>query len=110
MTHIDKKFHCIYNGIRLSYEWDDRKNKVNANKHGVWFEEAVTVFTDENALEFFDEDHSHSEERFIRVGLSSSQARVLVVVYCERLEGKVIRIISARKATTREKHDYEKGI
>lgn len=92
----------------LEFTWDEAKNTKNFAKHGVWFEEARTVFADANALELFDEAHSDDEERFILLGLST-QPRLLIVVYCERDE-KTVRIISARKATKKEAKDYEKGI
>jgi uncharacterized protein len=92
----------------VEYVWNDAKNEKNFAKHGVWFEEASTVFADLNALEIFDEDHSQDEERFVLLGMSTLP-RLLIVVYCERDENNV-RIISARKATKKEEKDYEKGI
>jgi uncharacterized DUF497 family protein len=92
----------------VNFEWDEQKNRANRKKHGVWFEEAVQVFDDSNALMFFDEDHSGHEDRFILLGLSAS-ARVLVVIYCER-DGQTVRIISARKAKRKEMKRYEEGI
>lgn len=64
---------------------------------------------DIHAAEFFDPEHSDTEDRFIRVGMSS-RAKVLLVVFCERDEGEIIRIVSARPATKRERDDYEEGI
>jgi uncharacterized DUF497 family protein len=93
----------------VKFEWDNDKNKSNHGKHNVWFEEAQTVWADEYAIEFYDPDHSETEDRFLRVG-HSSKNRVLLVVFCERDEDDTIRIISARKATKKEKGDYEKGI
>lgn len=61
------------------------------------------------ALEFFDPDHSEAEDRFIRVG-HSTLSRMLLVVFCEREEGDVVRIISARKATRSERNDYERAL
>jgi len=72
----------------------------------VSFEEARSVFFDEYARQFFDEDHSEGEERFIMLGLSF-QMRVLIVCHCERMGGSVIRIISARKATASECQHYQ---
>jgi uncharacterized DUF497 family protein len=92
----------------LEFDWDETKNRKNYTKHGVWFEEAVTVFCDRNALEIFDDDHSQGEERFILMGLST-KPRLLIVIYCER-NGNNTRIISARNATKKEAKDYEKGI
>ena len=95
----------------LSFEWDPRKAAANAAKHGVTFEEASTVFADDFALIIDDPEHSRTEDRSIILGLSAN-ARMLVVVHCERSTplGKaiVIRIISARKATRAESQDYFK--
>lgn len=90
----------------LKFEWDENKNQINQQKHAVSFEEAKTVFYDENALLIDDPDHSKEEERFIILGLSS-QAKLLVVCHCYRASETVIRIISARKATRRETQYYE---
>ena len=91
------------NELRL--EWDDRKEKANIRKHGVSFNEARTVFYDENAIQFFDPDHSEDEDRFILLGMSF-KLRTLVVCHCFREGEKVVRIISARKADRNEKHEY----
>ncbi len=93
----------------IEFNWDEHKNQINRKKHGVWFEEAQQVFDDTRAIMFIDEDHSDDQYRFILLGLSGS-ARILVVVYCERRKGQLIRIISARKATKKEVKRYEKGI
>lgn len=89
----------------LTVEWDKRKNQKNIKKHGVSFEEAQTVFLDENALRFFDPDHSGDEDRFIMLGISF-KLRILVVCHCHRKNDTVIRIISARKADHHEAKDY----
>ena len=89
----------------ISFEWDNRKNSLNEKKHGVSFEEAQTVFVDENALLIHDPDHSHEEDRFILLGLSS-KFRILLVCHCYRKNDEVIRIISARKATRKEQKQY----
>ena len=86
-------------------EWDAAKAAANLRKHGVPFEEARTVFEDEEALMIADPEHSVGEERFVLVGLSSA-LRVLVVVHCERDGGEVVRLISARKAARGERADY----
>ena len=88
----------------ICFEWNDRKNIENQRKHGVSFEEAQTVFLDENAIEFFDPDHSQNEDRFVLMG-SSVRLRLLFVCYCHRQQ-QTIRIISARKATTNEEKEY----
>lgn len=89
---------------RLRFEWDGRKSIENERKHGVSFAEAQSVFSDENAVEFFDPDHSEEEDRFILLGISA-KLRILVVCYCQR-KGNSIRMISARKADKREEKDY----
>ena len=89
----------------IRFEWDPRKNQANKRKHRVSFEEAQTVFLDENAIRFFDPDHSEDEERFLMLGMSFA-LRVLVVCHCYRKNDAVIRIISARKADKREQADY----
>ena len=90
----------------IQFEWDPSKNKSNFLKHKVTFEEAQSVFFDENAIQYFDEVHSDEEDRFIMVG-TSYQLRTLLVCHCEREGGLIIRIISARKATSNEIKQYE---
>lgn len=90
----------------IEFEWSPTKAQANLKKHRVSFEEAKSVFYDEYARQFFDDEHSESEERFIMLGLSD-RSRVLIVCHCERLQGQVIRLISARKATSRERKYYE---
>jgi uncharacterized DUF497 family protein len=89
----------------LSFEWDAKKAASNAAKHGVTFEEAKSVFYDGDALMIPDPDHSSSEERFVIMG-QATQTGVLVVVHCYRAEGSSIRIISARRAGTKEQKPY----
>jgi uncharacterized protein len=84
------------------FEWDPRKAAQNVRKHGVSFAEARTVFEDAEALILPDPDHSAEEERFILLGLSGA-LRLLVVIHCERGDGAVIRLISARKADRQER-------
>ena len=91
----------------LHFIWDEDKNKTNQKKHGISFDEAKTVFFDENAVEFQDPDHSKEEDRFILLGFSF-KLRMLVVCYCYREKDTVIRIISARKATNKERLNYER--
>ncbi len=90
---------------QLVFEWDPRKDKSNTKKHGVSFEEARTVFYDEYAIQFFDPEHSDSEDRFLLLG-SSFNLKTLVVCHCFRKEETVIRIISARKADKDEEQFY----
>lgn len=94
--------------MKLIFDWDNSKNITNFKKHGVWFEEAKTVWADEYAIEFFDEEHSESEDRYIRIG-KSSKHKALLIIFCERNEN-IIRIISARPVTKNEKEQYEEGI
>jgi hypothetical protein len=89
----------------IKFEWDPKKAQANLKKHKVPFEEAVSVFSDENALVIPDPDHSHEEERFVLLGMSWS-LRVLVVCHCFRESETTIRIISARKATKPERQQY----
>jgi uncharacterized DUF497 family protein len=89
----------------LRFEWDERKNKANRQKHGVSFEEAQTAFADERGLLIDDPEHSEAEDRFVLLGMSSA-LRVLVVCHCYRTGGDAIRIISARRADRQEQADY----
>jgi len=85
--------------------WDENKNRDNIRKHHVSFEEAETVFYDPNGKLIADPDHSDDEERFIILGLSKI-LRLLVVCHCYRENDETIRIITARKATNKEKKHY----
>ena len=89
----------------MRFEWDEAKSRENRRKHGVSFDEAQTVFLDENAVRFFDPDHSADEDRFLMLGISF-RLRVLVVCHCFRTADAVVRIISARKANKKEEVDY----
>jgi uncharacterized DUF497 family protein len=89
----------------LQFVWDEKKNRSNQRKHGVSFEEAQTVFFDENAKLYYDPDHSEEEDRFLLLGLGFG-FRALVVCHCYRRSDTVVRIISARKADQREQKDY----
>ncbi len=89
----------------LTFDWDKAKNLSNQKKHGISFEEAQTVFVDENALLIHDPDHSGAEDRFVLLGLSA-KLRELVICHFYRKPGEVIRIISARKATRSEQNQY----
>lgn len=89
----------------LRFTWDEKKASANRRKHGVSFEGAQTVFFDENALRFFDPDHSKDEGRFIMLGISI-KLRVLIVCHCFIENDSVIRIVSARKADRREEKAY----
>ena len=90
------------------FEWDDKKNALNIEKHGLSFYEAATVFCDERAIVFDDPDHSGEEQRFLIIGMSRS-FRICIVSHCYRGEDDIIRIISARKATRKEEEYYRNG-
>lgn len=92
----------------LSFEWDERKAALNKKKHGLSFEEAKTVFYDEDALLIHDPEHSEEEDRFILMGLSASR-RIVVVCHAYRKADQVIRVISARKAARGERQQYRRG-
>tara|TARA_B110000879_G_scaffold174110_1_gene226633 strand:- start:127 stop:414 length:288 start_codon:yes stop_codon:yes gene_type:complete len=93
----------------INFSWDQAKAKSNRKKHGVSFDEAQSVFYDDLAVQFYDED-SFDEERFLLLGMSSD-SRILMVVHCEQGEGgENLRIISARKATKNEQQHYKGGL
>ena len=89
----------------MTFSWDDRKERSNQSKHGVSFEEATTAFADENARLKHDPDHSQDEDRFILLGFSA-KLRILVVAHAYRQNETEVRIISARKATRKERKQY----
>ena len=91
------------------FDWDDNKNRINLEKHGISFEEASTVFFDDRALLFDDPEHSIDEDRFLLLGMSET-AKVCIVCHCYRESDTVIRIISARQATRKEEQRYVRGI
>lgn len=91
----------------IKFEWDEIKDQINRRKHGISFDEAKTVFYDDDALVIDDPEHSEEEDRFIILGLSG-KANLLVVCHCYRASETVIRIISARKATKTEANFYGK--
>ena len=93
--------------MALTFEWDSRKARSNLAKHGVGFEEASTIFGDPLSLTILDPEHSLSEERYITMGRAFT-GKLLVVVHTER--GDNIRIISARRASRRERKFYEEII
>lgn len=88
----------------MQFEWDEQKEKTNIKKHGLDFETASRVFDDENRLEWYDENHSEYEDRYITIGLIDDIACIIMAVYTEREEA--IRIISARRATKQEREMY----
>ena len=92
----------------LKFEWDENKNTINKRKHGISFEEAKTVFYDDDAILFDDPEHSQGEERFLIIGVTETE-KVCIVSHCYRDKDNTIRIISARKATNNEKQTYVEG-
>jgi uncharacterized protein len=92
----------------LRFQWDHKKNFKNHQKHGVHFQEAATVFYDENAVDYPDPDHSENEDRFLMLGMSRN-LRVLVVSFCYRENDSIIRIISSRKTNNKEIQHYFSG-
>lgn len=90
----------------IKFEWDASKAASNKKKHGVTFEEAKSVFYDDFAIQFFDDENSELEDRFLILGLSN-EARFLLICHCELDSGNLIRIISARKATEKERKLYK---
>jgi uncharacterized DUF497 family protein len=93
----------------IEFAWDRRKARSNLAKHGVSFEEAQTVFLDDNARLIDDPDHSEEEDRFVLLGYSF-QARCLIVIHCYRERDSVIRLISARFATRQEEEIYWRAL
>jgi len=91
----------------LLFKWDVKKAKINIEKHGISFKEASTAFEDDLSLTIDDPLHSRDEERSVLIGMSYNN-RTLVVVHTER--GDHIRIISARKATKKEREYYESNV
>jgi uncharacterized protein len=93
--------------MSLRFEWDPKKAAANLAKHGVSFDEGLTVFSDPLARIFDDEDHSIEEEREIIIGHSANHRLLLV---CFTARGASIRLLSARRATRRERTDYEENV
>ena len=89
----------------IIFQWDENKNAVNIKKHKISFEEAKTVFFDENARVIAEPGHSTGEDRFIILGYSI-KLKLLIVVHSYREDDEIIRIISARKATRKESKYY----
>ena len=98
MKRLDSKF-----------SWDEEKNKENIKKHGISFEQAQYVFFDENAIVEYDDEHSKDEDRFVIIG-SDMEFKILMVCHCYRENSKIIRIISARKATRNEQNQYRRHL
>jgi uncharacterized DUF497 family protein len=91
------------------FKWDENKNQINIKKHGISFDEAKTVFDDDNAIYIEDDEHSEQEERFVVIG-KNEKHKILVVCHCYRERGMIIRLISARKADKLETDWYYGGV
>lgn len=98
--------------MRYDFEWDSKKASNNLRKHKISFERAATIFRDPNLLSIPDEEHSEFEERWITMGLDGNEVLLVISHKFADINTEVsrIRIISARKATTSEAEQYEKGI
>jgi uncharacterized DUF497 family protein len=92
--------------MNLQFEWDEDKAIENLGKHGISFDESITVFGDPYSITIYDSEHSEEEDRFIDIGRSVN-GRIVVVVYTDR--ESCVRIISARAATRAERRHYEQG-
>ena len=92
--------------MALQFEWDSKKAQSNKRMHGIIFEEASTIFADLLSITIPDPAHSIGEDRFITIGTSVNN-KIIVVVHSDR--GDIMRIISARKATRKERRQYEHG-
>ena len=92
---------------KIEFEWDEKKAQLNFEKHKVSFEESITIFNDPLVATMSDPDHSYDEQRYITLG-QSVKGRILIISYAERQSRT--RIISCRKATSREQKAYEEGI
>ena len=92
----------------IKFDWNPAKADINIKKHGVSFEESRSVFYDEFAIQFFDQDTSDVEDGFLMLGMSN-ETNILIVCHCERDNGNTIRIISSRKATKNEQKHYRRG-
>lgn len=100
----------MYNVIikPIQFTWDENKNEINKKKHGISFEEATEVFSDDNAILFDDPDHSLEEDRFLIIGAIKS-SKICIVSHCYKDDDNIIRLISAREATKRERTVYLEG-
>jgi len=90
----------------VKFEWHPAKADANIKKHGISFEEAKSVFYDELAIQFYQNDNEEGEDRFLLLGISAAH-KILMICHCEREQGNIVRIISARKATKNERKFYE---
>ncbi len=90
----------------MNYQWDYDKAQSNLRKHKIRFADAVFVFQDESAITLEDTEHSEDEDRYVTIGMDAL-GQILVVIFTWR--GNTIRLISARKATARERKVYEEN-
>jgi len=95
--------------MHITFEWDPEKNRANYKKHKVWFDEAKTVFYDQDARLIHDPDHTEDEDRWVMLGMSG-KLRLLTVCHSYRKNDAVIRIFSARKAEKDERINYGRYI
>lgn len=93
----------------MEFEWDDEKERINIQKHGLDFSTAAHVFSDDCRIEKYDHSHSDDEDRYIVIGSINGYLTVVTVSYTPRSNGTVIRIISARVSTKEEKEEYYNG-
>ena len=107
-TTVHTMYIFEYGQQMIRFEWNQTKALANRQKHGVSFAEAISVFYDEWAVQFFGEENSEHEDRYLLLG-KSVQLRILLISYCELEELDVIRLISARKATINERKHYSGG-
>ena len=93
----------------MEFEWDDEKERINIQKHGLDFSTAAHVFSDDCRIEKYDHSHSDDEDRYIVIGSINGYLTIVTVSYTPRSNGTVIRIISARVSTKEEKEEYYNG-
>lgn len=93
----------------MKFEWDPRKEEINIRKHGITFEQASYVFTDPFALNKYDAEHAEQEDRWLLLGKSMNQVLLVVVHTFKDQHGiELVRIISARKASSNESKQYQR--
>ena len=90
--------------IPMTFEWDERKNRINKQKHGISFEESVRVFNDEDSIEIYDREHSATEDRYVVIGKIADGMIICLVFTCRKRD--VLRFISSRPANAKEKEEY----
>ena len=103
---VQNRTHLRGCGNTMNFEWNRQKSQISLKKHGISFEEAKTVFDDPLYVDFYDPDHSDDEHRYLIIG-RSHKGHLLIVSYTERDD--MLRLISARKTTRKERKAYENG-